>query len=70
MLVFLRHFYPFVRVTALKIFRNAVCVCALILFLANLLRKRVCIRSRNVNNKCCIVTAPVQQTLQPVDHAW
>jgi len=29
--------------------RNAVCVHALILFLANLLRKRVCIDSRNVN---------------------
>ena len=31
-------------------FRNAVCVCVFILFLAYLLRKKVYIDSRNVNN--------------------
>jgi len=41
----------------------------LILFLAYLLRKRVCIRSRNVIYKYCIIT-PVEQSLQPVEYAW
>ena len=48
----------------------SVCVCALILFLAYLLRKRVCIHSRNVNNKYCIVIVPVEKHLQPVNYAW
>jgi len=47
----------------LKIFRDAMFVYALILFLAYLLRKNVCIDSRTVNNKNCIVLAPVVQSL-------
>jgi len=46
------------------------CVYALILSLAYLLRKRVCIHSRNVNTKYCIVITPVEQNLQPVGYAW
>jgi len=69
MLVFVRHFLSFCSCTTLKIFRNAVCVYTLILFLAYLLRVRVCIHSRNVNNKYCIVITPVEQSLQPVDYA-
>jgi len=56
MLVFLRYSLSFCTCTTLKIFRNAVCVYALILFLAYLLRKRVCIPSRNVNTKFCCHT--------------
>jgi len=76
MLVFLRYFLSFCSYTTLKVFRNAVCVCvcvcvyALILFLAYLLRKRICIHSRNVNDKYCIVITPVEQSFQPVDYAW
>jgi len=44
----------------LKIFRNAVCVYVLILLLVYLLRKRVCINTRNFNNKCCIVAREIQ----------
>jgi len=40
------------------------CVYTLILFLAYLLRKRVCTDSRNVNNKYCIVTEPSLKSLQ------
>jgi len=39
------------------------CVYDLILFLAYLLRKRVCIDSGNVNNKYCIVFTPMEQSL-------
>jgi len=48
-------FLSFCLCTTLKIFRNAVCVYALILFPTYLLRKRVCIDSRNVNNKYWII---------------
>jgi len=44
-------------------------VYALILFF-HFLRKRVCKRSRNVNNKCCVVVTAVEQSLQPGDNAW
>jgi len=70
MLVFLMHFLSFCSCITLKIFRNAVRVYALILFLAYLVMKRVCIHSRNVNNKYCIVTTPVEQSLHPVHYAW
>jgi len=55
MLIILRHFLSFCSCTTLKIFRNRVYVYTLILFLAYLLRKKVCIHSQNVNNKYCIV---------------
>jgi len=47
----------------MKIFKNALCVYALILFLAYLLRKSACKESRNINNKICIVIKPVEQSL-------
>jgi len=40
---------------------KTVCVYALMLFLAYLLRKRVWIHSRNVNNKYYIVITPVKR---------
>ena len=43
---------------------------ALILLLTDLLRNRICIHSRNVNNKFWIVITSVEQSLQPVDHVW
>jgi len=46
------------------------CVLTLLLFLAYLLRTRVCTDFRNVNNKYYIVITPVEQSLQPVDYAW
>jgi len=61
MLVVLRHFLSFCSCTTLKVFRNGVHVCAFILFLAYLLRNRVCMHTRNVNNKYCIVITPVEQ---------
>jgi len=42
----------------------------LLLFLAYLLRTRVCTDFRNVNNKYFIVITSVEQSLQPVDYAW
>jgi len=45
-----------IHIIILKIFGDALCVYALILFLAYLLRKRVCIDSRNLNNKYCILS--------------
>ena len=39
------------------------CVYALVLFLTYLLRKRVCIDSRNANNKYSIVITQVEQSL-------
>jgi len=47
-LVFLRHFLSFCSCTTLKIFWNAVCVHALILFLAYLLSKWVCTLSKRL----------------------
>jgi len=44
-----------------------VCLAYTLMFLANFLRKRVCIDSRNVNNKYYIVIAPVEQSLQSGD---
>jgi len=60
-LVFLRHFLPSCSCTILKTFRNAVCVYTLVSILAYLLRKRVCVHSRNVIYKNCIVITPVSK---------
>ena len=66
----MRYFLSFRSCTTLKRFRNAMRMFALILFLAYLLRKRVCIHTRNFNTKCNIVITPVlEQSLQPVDYA-
>jgi len=54
----MRYFLSFRSCTSLKIFRNAVCVYALILFFAYYLRKRVCIHTRNINTECNIVITP------------
>jgi len=70
MLVFPGHFLSFDSCITLKLFKHAVCMYALILLLTDLLRNRVCIHSRNVNNKFWIVITSVEQSLQPVDHVW
>ena len=54
----MRYFLSFRSCTTLKIFRNAVCMYALILFLAYLLRKREFAHTRNFNTKCNIVITP------------
>jgi len=64
MLVFLRHFLSLCSCTTLKVFRNGVRVYAFISFLAYLLRNRVCMHSRNVNNKYCVVITPVEQSFK------
>jgi len=69
MLVFQRHFFLLFTHNCEK-FSEMQCVSALILFHAYLLRKRVCIHSRNVIDKCCIVITSVEQSLQLVDYAW
>jgi len=55
--------------TTMKMIRNAVCVYALILFLA-IFWGRVCMHSWNVNDKYCIAITPVEQSLHPVYYAW
>ena len=54
----MRYFLSFRSCATLTIFRNAVCVYTLILFLAYLLRKRVCIHTRNFNTECNNVITP------------
>jgi len=70
MLIFLRHFYPFVHMPLWK-FPEMQCVFTLaFVSCLYLLRTRVCTDFRNVINKYCIVITPVEQSLQPVDYAW
>jgi len=59
-------FLSFFSWSTLKIFRNTVCVYALLLFLA-IFWGRDCIHSWNVNDKYCIAITPVEQSLHPVD---
>jgi len=41
----------------------SVCQWALILFLAYIQRKTICIDSQNVNNNCCVVITSVEPSL-------
>jgi len=63
MLVFLRHFFILLLVYHSERFQKW-SVYAFILFLAYLLRNRVCMHSRNVNNKYFIVITPLEQSFK------